>query len=85
VYDDAERFTICPHSPIFADPQDLERKKLGISLLGKTIRCAHQVDVGPDRRVHTLHWNGMVEIDGLVGEFAPHLFVVCTPEEDKNP
>lgn len=74
-YDDAEASTICDHAPIFADPADLERKIAGIALLGKTIRFNHQLD-GPDHRVRTLLWNGMVELHDMVGEFAPHLFVI---------
>lgn len=74
-YDDAERSTICAHDPIFSNPEDLERKILALTLLEKTIRFAHEPN-GPDRRVQFCNWNGMVELFGMVGEFAPHLFVI---------
>lgn len=51
-------------------------KQLGaaIALLGKTVRFAHQ-PAGPLFRVSAVHSDGMVEIDGFSGQFAPHLFI----------
>lgn len=72
-YDDADRMTFCPHALIMP-AADLAQKKLGLALLEKDIAFAHQPD-GPVYRVRALGWNGMVTIDGLPGEFAPHLFV----------
>jgi hypothetical protein len=74
VYDDAERYTYCPHDR-FMSAEDLEQKKAGIALIGKQIHFAHQPG-GPLYRVRSVGWNGMVTIDNMVGEFAPHLFVV---------
>jgi hypothetical protein len=79
-YDDAERSTICPHRPLFADPADLERKKLAITLLGKILRFHHQPE-GPFHQVRTMSWNGMVELHDMSGEFAPHLFAVVEPKQ----
>jgi hypothetical protein len=73
-YDDADRNTICPH-PLIMPRKDLEQKKLGIKLLGKRVRFAH-MEEGPYFRVQAIGWNGMVELEGMSGEFAPHIFVV---------
>lgn len=74
-YDDARRLTYCPHDPLMSDA-DLAQKDMAISLTGKTIRFNHQHDTGPDFRVQSVGWNGMVTLDAFPGEFAPHLFVV---------
>ncbi len=70
--DDAEQNTICPH-PLIMPKADLEQKKAGLELLGKDVSFAHQPN-GPFHRVQGIGWNGMVTIEGFVGEFAPHLF-----------
>ncbi len=74
-YDDARRLTYCPHEPLMSD-DDLAQKDAGMALIGKTIRFNHQRDTGPDMRVQSVGWNGMVTLVDMVGEFAPHLFVV---------
>ena len=77
-YDDAECSTICPHE-LLMPREDLERKKLALKIIGKRVRFRHMVyDVGPSYRVSSVAWDGMVELEGMVGEFAPHLFVVVT-------
>jgi hypothetical protein len=78
-YDDADRSTICPHELIMPI-EDLERKKLAITLAEKPLRFH-----GPDILgspfvaplfISSISWNGMVTLRGLenYGEFAPHLF-----------
>lgn len=73
-YDDARRFTFCPHNS-FMTEAELGQKDAGIALVGKTIRFAHEPD-GPDRRVQSVGFTGMVTLHDMTGEFAPHLFVV---------
>ena len=72
-YDDADRFTFCPHELIMS-ADDLVQKKQALELIGRTVRFAHQPN-GPDRRIISVAWNGMVTVDGMDGVFAPHLFV----------
>lgn len=72
-FDDAERSTICPHRSIMPK-EDLKRKMAAIDLLGQQVRFAHQPD-GPWRRIQSMSWNGMLTVEGMEGEFAPHLFV----------
>lgn len=72
-YDDARRLTYCPHDPLMSDA-DLAQKDLGLSLIDRKVRFNHQSETGPDVRVTSVLWNGMVTIDALPGEFAPHLF-----------
>ena len=74
-YDDADRSTICPHNLIMP-AEDLAQKKLGIAIFGKRVRFAHMPDDTQGRRVISMGWNGMVTLEGMSGEFAPHLFVV---------
>lgn len=73
-YDDA--VTYCPHDR-FLSAEDLAQKDAGLALLGKVVRFAHEPENAIARRVQCVCWNGMVEIEGMTGEFAPHLFVVC--------
>lgn len=72
-FDDADRTTVCPHELIMP-AADLAQKKLGLELIGRDIRFAHE-PTGPAHRVQSVGWNGMVTITGMAGEFAPHLFV----------
>ncbi len=72
--DDADQTTICPH-PLIVPAEDLAQKKAGVALLGKEVTFRHQPD-GPYKKVQSIGWNGMVMIEGFVGEFAPHLFKV---------
>ena len=76
-YDDAERDTGCPHER-FLSVEDQARKDMAISLIvaGRPIRFAHQPD-GPTHRIQAVNWIGMVTLDDLPGEFAPHLFVAA--------
>lgn len=71
--DDAEQSTICPH-PLIMSRVDLDQKKLGLSLLGRPVRFAHLPDSKP-MRIESVSWNGMVTVEGMAGEFAPHLFI----------
>lgn len=82
IFDDAEKLTFCPHDPIMP-ADDLEQKKLGLSLIGKPIRFAHEPD-GPNRSVQAIGWNGMVTLQGMVGEFAPHLFIFAPVLQDER-
>lgn len=76
-FDDARRSTICPHDQFL--PDDLiEQKDLAISLIGKDLCFAHE-PTGPRYRIQSVSFDGMVTLAGdkMVGEFAPHLFVVA--------
>lgn len=73
-FDDADCNTICPHPPIMP-AEDLAQKKAALELMGKDIYFAHQPG-GPAHRIQGVSWNGMVTLHDMVGEFAPHLFVV---------
>jgi hypothetical protein len=74
-YRDEDRLTYCPHEPIMA-ADDLEQKKYALSLLERDICFAHQPN-GPTHRIQSVGWNGMITLHDMVGEFAPHLFVVA--------
>ena len=73
-FDDARRSTICPHDR-FLSEEAMARKDAAIALIGRKIRFAHE-PLGPDRRIQSVGWNGMVTIHGFDGEFAPHLFIL---------
>jgi hypothetical protein len=73
-YDDAERLTYCPHDLLYP-PEILKQKDLALSLVGKRVRFRHQTDYEA-RFVTTVLHDGMIVVEGLTGEFAPHLFVV---------
>jgi hypothetical protein len=73
-YDDARRLTYCPHSKLMSD-DDMKQKIAGLALIGKFVCFRHMLD-GPAYRVQSVGWNGMVSLEGMTGEFAPHLFVV---------
>lgn len=75
-YHDEDRLTYCPHELIMA-AADLEQKKRALSLLERDICFAHQPN-GPTHRIRSVGWNGMVTLADMVGEFAPHLFVIAT-------
>ena len=78
-YDDAERDTGCPHKR-FLSVEDQTRKDAAIALIvaGKPVCFAHQPD-GPTHRVQSVNFIGMVTLDDMTGEFAPHLFVEAKP------
>lgn len=78
-YDDATRWTYCPHER-FISAELAAQKDLAFSLMGKDVRFAHE---SPEsytaHRVQSINHSGMVTLhpdSGMVGEFAPHLFVV---------
>lgn len=75
-YDDAERWTICPHK-LLMPMEHLKQKDLAISLLGKPVRFVHMPEENETYCVQSVTWQGMVTIDKLSGEFAPELFVVA--------
>ena len=81
-FDDAARLTFCPHDEIMP-ADDLEQKKLGLALIGKPVRFAHEPN-GPVRSVQSVGWNGMVTLEGMAGEFAPHLFVFSPVLQDEQ-
>lgn len=70
-YDDAERWTICPHDRLMAPAQQAQ-KDLALSLFGKDLMFAS--GLGGVVRVQSVGWDGMVTLYGWSGEFAPHLF-----------
>jgi hypothetical protein len=77
-YDDARCLTYCPHDP-FLSEFEAEMKDCATSLLlGKTVRFLHQWRTGPDHRVQSVGFTGMVTLADMVGEFAPYLFVVAS-------
>ena len=76
IYDDSERLTYCPHDDIMP-PADMAQKKAALDLIGKRVCFAHQPE-GQSHGIQAVGWNGMVTLDDLPGEFAPHLFVVST-------
>lgn len=77
-YDDFERTTLCPHGLIMPR-EDLDRKIAALKLYGKgTVRFVDDRR-GPDYRVQWISWNGMIGLEGLEGDFAPHLLVAGNP------
>lgn len=73
-YDDAVCTTMCPHER-FIDDETARQKDLACSLVGKDICFNHQPD-GPFHRITYVTYDGMVGLQDMVGEFAPHLFKV---------
>ncbi len=73
-YDDAKATTICPHERFISDEMAAQ-KDLAYSLLGKDLWFAHRQE-GEIFRIQSIGHDGMVELRGMVGQFAPHLFVV---------
>lgn len=73
-YDDAERSTICPHELIMP-AEDLKRKDLALEIIGKYVQFLHESPgSGPRFFVQSCNFIGMVTLEGMVGEFPPHLF-----------
>lgn len=75
-YDDAERWTYCPHDR-FISIEDLERKKAALDLIGRQVCFAHQPK-GPAHFVQAVKFDGMITLADMAGEFAPHLFVMAS-------
>lgn len=78
-YDDAIQWTFCPHER-FISEEDLERKELALSLIGKDLVWNHEPD-GAIVRIQSIGHNGMVTLAGWPGEFAPHLFQIRSTAE----
>lgn len=76
-YDDARRWTICPHDSFISD-ESAKRKDIAFSLIGKDIFWIHLPDGNPER-VQSIDANGMVTLKGWAGAFSPTLFL--TKEE----
>ncbi len=73
-YDDAKCTTICPHEQFISDKLAAQ-KDLAFSLIDKDLYFAHRRE-GDTFRIQSIGHDGMVELRGMVGQFAPHLFVV---------
>lgn len=78
LFDDADCTTICPHQR-FLSVESAQRKDAAIALVGRRVCFAHMPD-GPEYSVESVGWHGMVTLRGMVGEFAPHLFVPAKAE-----
>lgn len=77
-YDDAECTTICPHR-LLMPRRELEQKKQGVELVGKRVKFRGPGLPGHPNEPHLVQacgWDGMLTLEGFVGEFAPHLFEV---------
>jgi hypothetical protein len=72
--DDAKQTTICPHERFISD-EIAAQKDLAFSLLRKTVYFAHLPE-GEGFQVESIGHDGMISLRGMVGSFAPHLFVV---------
>lgn len=57
-----------------------ERFELAQKLIGRVVRFNH-MQPGSGRRCRIVNLNGMVQVEGFAGEFAPHLFQI--DEEEK--
>jgi hypothetical protein len=52
--------------------------------VGDSVRFAHQLASGPTYRITGFAPDGMVTLDGLPGEYAPHLFVEQSPKVTRS-
>jgi hypothetical protein len=75
VFDERLSWMQCPHKTFLTNEED-EQRLLGLALLGKRVQFLHRDIAQETYRVTVVHWNGMVEIDKMPGEFAPDLFRV---------
>jgi hypothetical protein len=75
-YDDARMSTICPH-PEFLTVEQATQKDLAVRLIGRHVLFAHKPEGVPPALVTTVHWDGMIELEGWSGQFAPHAFVLA--------
>ncbi len=77
-YDDARETTFCSHP--FLRSMEMEAQfNLGLKLLGRKVRLAH-LPTGTGKTCITLYHDGMVEIEGMAGRFAPHIFAIDDEE-----
>lgn len=58
---------------------DQEQINLARSLKNKIVRFKNEAKTEIGRRVNEISPDGMVEIDGMSGHFAPELFEVVNP------
>lgn len=75
VYDDAIRWTICPHERFISD-EDVARKAEGARYLGRLVRFVSEGPEVEPRRVFAMGATGRLSLEGLPGEFPPDLLVV---------
>lgn len=62
--------------PLLGTDDDLQkRRELAATLLGKVVVFRHIPPTVLPARVVSVSDDGMVEIEGMAGEFAPHLFM----------
>lgn len=81
-YDDAVCWTFCPHEPFITE--EIKRQKdLAFRLLGKKVKFRAPLPCEPTR-ITSIGRDGMVELEGWSGEFAPHL-LVAAEESDESP
>jgi hypothetical protein len=58
-----------------------EQRALGLSLLGKLVLFAHEPAGVAPTMVISCDKDGMVELLGMSGKFAPQLFKLAVPRE----
>lgn len=73
-FDDYEQSTICPHQRLRSQAMQ-EQWEAAMHLLGNKVRFNHW-ESGTGRHCHGVTYDGMLHIEGMTGEFAPHLFVI---------
>lgn len=72
-YDDGTHITFCPHDRFISD-EAAQRKDLAYSIAEGPVCFAHQPN-GPSHLIRSINYIGMITLDDMAGEFAPHLFV----------
>lgn len=79
-YDDAERWTTCPHERL-KPLADHERHQVALELMEAKLplRFNHQAATGPDHIISGISFSGMISLRDLDGEFDPGLFVQVAP------
>ncbi len=73
-YDDERQSMICDHGA-FLSADEWVQKRLAVKLLGKNVRFLNRQFDGP-RRVTSVSRTGMITLEDMSGEFAPHLFEI---------
>ncbi len=68
--------TVCPHEE-FLTVDEAAQKAVALRLLGRKVVFAHRPEGVEPARVTTVHWDGMIELEGWSGEFAPHVFLLA--------